>query len=70
MRTTLNLSDDIINEAVKITGNKNKTELINTALKEYLRLLKRKKLISMRGTGVINPDYNITKERELENEEL
>ena len=49
-----------------MTDNKNKTEFINTVPKEYLRLLKRKKLISMRGTGIISPDYNITKERELE----
>ena len=69
MRTTLNISDEIINEAIKITGNKSKTALINTALKEYIRLLKRKKLISMRGSGIIRTDYDIQKLRELENEE-
>ena len=69
MRTTLNISDEIINEAIKITGNKSKTALINTALKEYIRLLKRKKLISMRGSGIIRTDYDIQQLRELENEE-
>ena len=69
MRTTLNLSDEMIKEAVNASGQQNKTELINTALKEYIRTLKRRKLISLRGSCIINSDFNVLKDRESENEE-
>ena len=69
MRTTLNLSDEMVKEAVLASGMKNKTELINTALKEYVRVLKRRKLMSLRRANIIKPDFDILEERVLENEE-
>lgn len=69
MRTTLNLSDKMIREAIVASGKQNKTELINTALKEYIRMLKRKKLMSLKGSGIINSDFDVLKDRKSENEE-
>ena len=45
MRTTLNLPDDLVKELVKVTGEKNKTLLIRTALADMLKRIKREKLI-------------------------
>lgn len=44
MRTTLNLSDNLMQEVTKLSGIGNKTKLIETALSEYMRKLKRDKV--------------------------
>ena len=49
MRTTLNISDILINDLMLETGEKNKTRMIKTALEEMLRNIRRKKLIAMSG---------------------
>ena len=46
MRTTLNLSEEIISEAMQLSGIKNKTKLIELALFEYMRKLKRERIKS------------------------
>ena len=63
MRTTLNIPDTLINELMLETGERNKTRLINTALEEMLRTIRRKKLIAMNG----KLELDLTKE-ELINE--
>jgi Arc/MetJ family transcription regulator len=37
MRTTLNLDEDALSEALQMTPGKTKTEVINEALREYTR---------------------------------
>ena len=44
MRTTLNLSDELMREVIALSGIGNKTKLIETALNEYMRKLKREKI--------------------------
>ena len=69
MRTTLNLDDDAMHEAIAISGNNNKTELINTALREYARYLKRMKLLSLSGKGIMDEKFDVNKLRDSENAE-
>ena len=69
MRTTLNISDDILSSAMKASGTKSKTKLVNDALKEYAKTIRKKQLISLMGSGIISKDFDINKMRELENEE-
>ena len=57
MRTTLNLPDDLVKELVSVTGEKNKTLLIRTALADMLKRIKREKLIEYRGK--IELDLNL-----------
>ncbi len=64
MRLTLNIDDEIINEAVKVSGIKNRTYLINLSVNEYLKKLKRDKIKSLRGK--INLDINIDDLRGLD----
>ena len=44
MRTTLNIDGMLLKEIQKKTGMKSKTQIINTALAEYLRRLTRKSI--------------------------
>ena len=68
MRATLNISDDLLAEVQKITGEKSKTKAITIAMKEFVRQKKIKELISLRGKIQIE---DVTEELEnLEIEEL
>ena len=65
MRTTLNLPDDLVKELVKITGEKNKTLLIRTALADMLKRIKREKLIGFRGQIDIDIDLDELRRRDM-----
>ena len=65
MRATLNLPDELINEVMKITGEKTKTKALIKVLEEYIRQMKIKKLIELSGKIEI---VDVTEE--LENIEL
>ena len=66
MRATLNIPDDLLSEVQKFTGEKSKTKAIVTAMKEFVRQQKIKKLIALRGK--IRIDYDWQKEEDLEME--
>jgi Arc/MetJ family transcription regulator len=63
MRTTLDLNENLLNEAMKWTGLSTKTSVINEALKEAIQYRKRMKLIEMAGTIKLDVDLNITRNR-------
>jgi len=65
MRATLNLPDELINEVMKITGEKTKTKALIKVLEEYIRQMKIKKLIELSGKIEI---VDVTEE--LEDKEL
>ncbi|MGA1840046.1 MAG: type II toxin-antitoxin system VapB family antitoxin [bacterium] len=68
MRATLNISDELLAEVQKITGEKSKTKAITIAMKEFVRQKKIKELISLRGKIQIE---DVTEELErLEIEEI
>ena len=50
MRTTLNLQDDLINEAIQLSHINNKTELIHLALKSLIAQFSRERLIALGGS--------------------
>jgi Arc/MetJ family transcription regulator len=49
MRTTLNLDDEALGEAMKTEPNKTKTDLINEALREFVRRRKIQDLLAFEG---------------------
>ena len=69
MRTTLDLDEKLLKEAMKTTGITNKTQLINKALKDEIKAVKRKMLLNLCCSGIIADDYNVNELRELENDE-
>ena len=50
MKTTINLSDELVAEAMKYTGIKEKTKLVNVALETLIRESSRKQLILLFGS--------------------
>lgn len=64
MRATLNIPDDLMSEVQKLSGEKSKTKAIVTAMQEFIRQKKIKKLLALRGK--IQIDYDWEKEEELE----
>lgn len=61
MRTTLDLPEDLVNEAKAMLGYKSKTDTIVFALKELVRRKKIEDLIDMFGT--VHIDIDIPKSR-------
>jgi len=64
MRATLNIPDNLIAEVQKLSGEKSKTKAIVTAMEEFVRDKKMRKLLALRGK--IQIDYDWEKEEELE----
>lgn len=49
MRTTIILDDSLYNELMQLTEARTKTEAVNSAIKEWIKLSRKKKLLAMRG---------------------
>ena len=63
MRTTLDLNETLLNEAMKWTGIFTKTAVINEALKNMIDHKKRLELIKMAGKIKLDVDLDITRAR-------
>jgi Arc/MetJ family transcription regulator len=63
MRTTLDLNEALLNEAMKWTGILTKTAVINEALQEIIAHKKRLRLIEMAGKIKLDVDLDITRAR-------
>ena len=66
MRTTLDLNEELINELLKVTEAKTKTEAIHLAISELIRRRKLEKLKSLSGKIQIDLDRKTMKKVELE----
>jgi hypothetical protein len=65
MRATLNIPDQLINELVQETGEKNKTLLIRLSLEEMLKKVKRSKLKKLRGKIDLDINLNELRQRDM-----
>lgn len=63
MRTTLDLPEDLINEAMEVTRCKTKTELIITALENIIVKEKVKKLKDYYGKVPLDLDLDLIRKR-------
>ena len=63
MRTTIDIPEDLINEAMRITKSPTKTELIKNALYNIIQKNKIKSLKSYKGKIDLDLDLNIVRER-------
>ena len=66
MRTTINVSDELINDLIKRTKSRTKTQAIVTAIREYLNRTAVEDLISLSGNIDIDPDWQKEEEAELD----
>lgn len=51
MRTNIDLDDKLIKEAMKISDYRTKREVVNAALRELVKRLKRKGILKFMGSG-------------------
>ncbi|MDH5399415.1 MAG: type II toxin-antitoxin system VapB family antitoxin [Cyclobacteriaceae bacterium] len=63
MRTTLDISAELIREAMELTGARTKSQLVREALEDQIKSIKRKRLISMKGTIDLEIDLDSLRER-------
>jgi Arc/MetJ family transcription regulator len=58
MRTNIMLNDSLMTEAFKYAGVNTKKDLIDLALREFVRQHKRADIRKLRGKGLIDPSYD------------
>ena len=63
MRTTLDLDESLLTEAMKWTGETTKTGAINEALKQIVKFKKRIRLLDLAGKVKLDIDLDATRER-------
>ena len=65
MRTTINVSDELMSALLERTKSRTKTQAIETAIREYLNKKAIEDLISLSGRIDIDPDWQKDEEAEL-----
>ena len=63
MRTTLDIPKKLMDEAMKATGAKTKSQLIKDALQAEIDRAKRKRLIARKGTVDLDIDLDALRDR-------
>lgn len=63
MRTTLNVDDDALSEALEVAPGRTKTAVINEALREYARRRRVRDLSNLRGCGPWEGDLEQLRKR-------
>lgn len=58
MRTNIDLDDDLVREAFQLTGARTKRELIHTALRELVRVRRKKDLMELAGKIRFRKDFD------------
>jgi metal-responsive CopG/Arc/MetJ family transcriptional regulator len=65
MRTTLNLSDELISELEDLAEGKTKTQIFTEALEDYIRKKRKERLLALRGKISLDYDWKAEEEKEL-----
>ena len=68
MRATLNIPDELIAEAKKISGQKSKTKTITLALQEFIKKNRHEKLMALKGKLALDYDWKSAEKGELSNQ--
>ena len=63
MRTTLNLDEEALADAIKVSPGKTKTDVINEALREYARRRRLQGLLRFEGKASWQGDLDELRER-------
>jgi len=63
MRTTLDIPEELIEEAMELTGARTKSQLIKEALEAQIAGIKRKRLITLKGTVDLGIDLDTLRAR-------
>lgn len=58
MRTNIVLDDDLLDEAIRVSGIKTKKDVVHEALKVFIATKKRKSLLDLAGKIEFAPGYD------------
>lgn len=58
MATNLNIDEQLLAEAQRLSGKRTKRETVNEALAEYISRHKRKQILQLAGQIDFDPDYD------------
>lgn len=64
MATNLNIDPGLLNEALKVGGQKTKKETVNQALREFIERRKQEEIVSQFGSIIYETGYDYKKYRE------
>ena len=63
MRTNIVLDDELVAEAMRVSGARSKREVVRLALRELVQRHRQRELKTLRGRNLIDPDYDVTEIR-------
>ena len=66
VRTNIVLDDQLVNEVKQLTALKTKKDVVDLALNELLKQLRRKKLLSMRHPGLWKGNLTQSRRRRID----
>jgi Arc/MetJ family transcription regulator len=64
MRTNIVLDDDLLDEAIRVSGIKTKKDVVHEALRVFIATKKRKSLLDLAGKIELAPGYDYKALRE------
>ncbi|MBR8831431.1 MAG: hypothetical protein N5P05_000916 [Chroococcopsis gigantea SAG 12.99] len=64
MRTNIELDDELVEEAFRLTNVRTKKDLLDLALRELIRIRKKRNLLDLSGQIQLAPDYDYKASRE------
>ena len=63
MATNLSIDPDLLNEALRVSGERTKKAAVTRALEEFIARRRQKRLLKLFGKLEWNPDFDYKKER-------
>ena len=63
MATNLDLDEKLLNEALKVGGNRTKKATVEEALEEYIQRRKQQQILKLFGRIDYDPSYNYKEQR-------
>jgi len=63
MRTNIVLDDELVSEAMRLTGARTKREVVDRALRELVAHNRQRELKKLAGMNLIDSDYDVRKVR-------
>ncbi|MBA2441568.1 MAG: type II toxin-antitoxin system VapB family antitoxin [Rubrobacter sp.] len=66
MRTTLDIDAKLLEDALRISGERTKTATVEAALREYVRLKRKEMLLSLRGKVGIEDNWRELRQMDLD----
>lgn len=63
MRTTLDIPAELLEEIMELTGAATKNQAVREVLEEQIKLIKRKRLLTMKGTIDLDLDLDSLRDR-------